>query len=63
MYNYQYGSQEGPYLYTGDGSVGPTGGQPQASNLLFLAGEDLYGTQSWKVWLPDSVKLTVVIKD
>ena len=63
MYNYQYGSQQGPYLYTGDGPVGPGNGQPPASNLLFLAGEDLYGTRSWTVWLPDSVKLSVVIRD
>ena len=43
MYNYQYGSQQGPFLYSGDGSVGPAAGQQPASNLLFLAGEDLYG--------------------
>ena len=63
MYNYQYGSQEGLYIYSGDGSVGPADGQQPASNLLFLAGQDLYGTQTWTVWLPDSVKLSVVIKD
>lgn len=63
MYNYQYGSQYGPYIYSGDGRIGPADGQQPASNLLFLAGLDLSGTGTWTVWLPDPVKLTVVIKE
>ena len=63
MYNYQYDSQDGLYIYSGDGPVGPADGQQQNSNLLFLAGRDLSGTGTWTVWMPDPVKLTVVIKD
>ena len=63
MYNYQYDSQDGLYIYSGDGPVGPADGQQQNSNLLFLAGRDLSGTGTWTVWMPDPVKLTVVIKE
>lgn len=62
MYNYQYGSQKGLYIHSGDGLVGDEGKQQPSSNLYFAAGRNTSGTQTWTVWMRDAVKLTVVIK-
>ena len=62
LYNYKYGSQEGPFIYStlplGDNSV-----HYRTSNLYFRVGSDLTGRVDREIFMGQNVKLTVVVKE
>jgi hypothetical protein len=62
LYNYRYfldpGYWEGPVIY-----VSLPYEIEKASNMYYLAGENLSGTQTWDISLDTKVRLTVVIRE
>jgi hypothetical protein len=58
LYNYRYGLQTGPYIYT----TMPPDPQPKNSNIYYLAGTNKTGSLIYKLDLPKEIKLTVVVK-
>lgn len=58
LYNYRYGLQTEPYIYT----TLPRGRQPKTSNIYYRAGKNVTGTLVYKIDLPKEIKLTVVVK-
>jgi hypothetical protein len=65
LYNYDYSSQSGPYIYTSS----PVGSQQghsdfeNASNRLYLVGSGLTGDVTHTVQMDEDVLLTVVVKE
>ncbi|MBN1495310.1 MAG: hypothetical protein JXA07_00985 [Spirochaetes bacterium] len=59
LYRYRYQSYYGPYIYTNMRADT----MPAASNIYYLAGEDLSGQNTWNIKLRSNVRLTVVARD
>ncbi len=68
LFNYRYpdgqgGYIDGPYLYSGTGSVGDLSLNYKSSNVYYQAGLNLIGSQNWTIELPGDVVMSVVFKD
>lgn len=61
LYNYKYGDQEGPYLYSIENTM-PTYSMPPASNVYYLAADNLSGSKTWNIKLKKNVRFTVLVK-
>ncbi len=62
IYNYQTGTQTGPYLYSGAGPIGYASGHLPASNLYYEAAAGATGSRTWSIRMDSGVRLTVVVK-
>jgi hypothetical protein len=65
LYNYDYYSQSGPYIYT-TSPVGNAQGHSKfesASNRLYLVGQGLTGDVTHIIQMDEDIQLTVVVKE
>ncbi|MBA7522746.1 hypothetical protein ES705_14866 [subsurface metagenome] len=62
LYNYDYGGNTGPYIYT-TSPVGNPSDHNKTSNLYYLVGFGLTGQVERQITIGQNVKLSVVVKD